>query len=105
MRIVLDECLPRQLAAELIGHEVVTVQKAGWAGLNNGKLLNRISGQYEAFLTIDKRLERQQRIPPDVAVITIRARSNRIQDLKPFVPEILRALKDAVPGRSTLVGS
>ena len=105
MRIVLDECLPRQLADELPGHSVVTVQKAGWAGLKNGALLKNISGQYEIFLTIDKRLERQQELPIDVAVITIRARSNRIEDLKPLVPAILRALKDAVPGRSALVGS
>jgi hypothetical protein len=104
VHILLDECLPRQLASELSGHTVVTVQKAGWAGLKNGKLLKNISGKYEVFLTIDKRLERQQQIPTDVAVITVRARSNRIQELKPLVPEILSALKSAVPGKSTRVG-
>jgi len=104
VRILLDECLPRQLAGELPQHTVVTVQRAGWAGLKNGRLLKKASGNYEVFLTIDKRLEREQNIPDDVVVITIRARSNRIQDLRPLVPEILEALKHAVPGKSTFVG-
>lgn len=104
MRILLDECLPRQLARELTGHEVVTVQKAGWAGFKNGKLLAKISGRFEGFITIDKRIERDQKIPADVAVITVRARSNRIQDLRPLVPELLKAVKESKPGRSTPVG-
>ena len=103
MHILLDECLPRQLAAELAEHKVATVQESGWAGLNNGKLLKKVSGKYEIFLTIDKRLEHEQKIPADVAVITVRARSNRIQDLKPLVPEILQVVKKAKAGQSTPV--
>ena len=104
MRIILDECLPRQLAGELTGHEVITVQKAGWAGLKNGKLLTNISGRFEVFITIDKRLEREQKIPADVAVITVRARSNRLQDLLPIVSELRSAVKDSKAGQSTPVG-
>jgi hypothetical protein len=81
VRILLDECLPSQLVEELTEHTVDTVQKAGWAGLKNGKLLERVSGKYEVLLTIDKRIGHEQKIPVDVAVITDRARSNRIQDL------------------------
>ena len=81
MRILLDECLPRQLVAELREHTVDTAQKSGWAGLKNGKLLEKASGKYEILLTIDKRIGHEQKIPGDVAVVTVRARSNRIQDL------------------------
>jgi len=104
VRIILDECLPRQLAGELTGHEVITVQKAGWAGLKNGKLLTKISGRFEVFITIDKRLEREQKIPADVAVVTVRARSIRIQDLRPLASELRRAVKESKPGQSTPVG-
>ena len=104
MRILLDECLPRQLIAELGEHTVDTVQKSGWAGLKNGKLLEKVSGKYEILLTIDKRIGHEQKIPGDVAVVTVRARSNRIQDLKPLVPEILQALKEAKAGKVTSVG-
>ncbi len=105
VRILLDECLPRQLVAELPEHTVDTVQKSGWAGLKNGKLLEKVSGKYEVLLTIDKRMGREHKIPHDVAVITIRARSNRIQDLKPLVPEILQALKEARVGNAISVGA
>ena len=104
MRILLDECLPRQLVAGLSEHTVDTVQKSGWAGLKNGKLLAKLSGKYEILLTIDKRIGHEQKLPGDVAVITVRARSNRIQDLKPLVPEILQALKEAKAGTVTSVG-
>ena len=104
MRILLDECLLRQLAGELHEQVVVTVQKAGWAGLRNGELLKNISGQFAVFLTIDKRIQHEQKIPLDVAVVTIRARSNRIQDLRPLVPELRRAIKESKIGKSTPVG-
>ena len=104
MRILLDECLPRELTAELIGHEVRTVPQEGWAGLKNGRLLKAISGRFEVFITIDKRIEQDHKIPDNVAVVTVRARSNRIQDLLPFVPDILKAATETRPGHSTRVG-
>lgn len=104
MRILLDECLPRELAVELVGHEVSTVQQAGWGGLKNGQLLEKASGRFEVLLTIDQQIERQQNIPADLAVITVRARSNRIQDIRPLVPALLQAVKEAKPGKSTVVG-
>jgi hypothetical protein len=41
MRILLDESLPVELADELHGHDVVSVQILGWAGIKNGELLTR----------------------------------------------------------------
>lgn len=104
MRILLDECLPRELAAELAGHDISTIQQVGWDGVTNGRLLKKASGRFDVLITIDQQLERQQHIPVDIAVITVRARSNRIQDLRPLVPALLQALKEAKPGKSTAVG-
>ena len=55
MRILLDECLPKDLARELPGHDVTTVPQAGWASISNGKLLRLIadSGKFDLFLTVD----------------------------------------------------
>ncbi len=39
MHVLLDEQLPRQLAREIGGHDVSTVQQRGWAGLQNGALI------------------------------------------------------------------
>ncbi len=60
MRVLLDECLPRRLGGLLVGHEVATVPQAGWAGLANGRLLARIAGNNEAFVTVDQNLPAQQ---------------------------------------------
>jgi len=51
MRILLDECLPKDLARELPGHAVTTVPQAGWASISNGKLLRLIavSGKFDVF--------------------------------------------------------
>lgn len=39
MRILLDESVPGRLGALLVGHETSSVQRRGWAGIRNGKLL------------------------------------------------------------------
>ena len=104
MRILLHECLPRELLGELVGQEVATVQQLDWHGLKNGELLKKAAGQFEVFLTIDQLLIRQQTIPPNLGVVTIRARSNRIQDLLPLIPELLRTLNEAKPGKAVSIG-
>ena len=72
MRILLDECLPHELVDELVGHEVRTVQEQGWSGVENGELLRRAAGSFAAFLTVDKYIERTQKLPGNLAVVTIR---------------------------------
>lgn len=101
---MLDECLPQELAEELPGHDVRTVQQQGWRGIENGELLRHAAGSFDAFLTVDKRIETNEQIPDDLAVVTIRVRSNRIQSLRPLVPEILKALSTVKPGTSVRVG-
>ena len=39
MRLLIDECLPRQLKGWLGMSEAVTVQEQGWANVKNGKRL------------------------------------------------------------------
>jgi len=93
VRILLNECLPHELVDELVGHEVRTVQEQGWSGVENGELLRRAAGSFAAVLTVDKYIERTQKLPGTLAVVTIRARSNRIQSLRPLLPEILTVLE------------
>ena len=60
MRILLDESLPKDLARLIVGHEVTTVQAAGWSSVKNGKLLALAASQFDAFITADRKLEFQQ---------------------------------------------
>jgi predicted nuclease of predicted toxin-antitoxin system len=101
MRILLDECLPKDLVGEIPGHAVTTVQQAGWASITNGKLLRLIasSGKFDVFLTVDKNLPQQQKIKGlPFAVIVLRTKSNRLPDVIPFVSELLRRLPGFQPG-------
>lgn len=62
MRILLDEDLPRRLGRYLIGHDAETVQRSGWAGVKNGRLLALAAARFEVFLTMDQNLEFQQNL-------------------------------------------
>lgn len=106
MRILLDESLPRKLASELTGHESQTVQKRGWSGLKNGALLKAAAAEFQVLLTGDKNLEFQQNpaaLP--IAVIVLVAVNNRIETLRPLIPDVLEVLKTIRPGQLVRVGA
>jgi PIN like domain len=106
VRFLLDENLPHDLAILLTGHDVSTVQGIGWAGVKNGELLRRASGRVDAFLTMDRKLERQQNLTDlTFGVVIIAAKSNRIQDLQPLIAEILAALGRVAVGTIQHVGA
>ncbi len=69
MTVILDECLPRRLKHDLVGHQVQTVPEAGLAGTKNGKLMAAIEGLCDCFLTIDAGIPYQQRLSasPDIS--------------------------------------
>jgi hypothetical protein len=106
MRVILDECLPRKLGLELVGHIVTTVPQAGWAGILNGRLLGLIGGIFDAFVTVDKNLPAQQKTGVlSFGVIVLRAPSNRLKDLRPLIPAVLSALTTLKPGQMAIVAA
>ncbi len=106
MRVLLDENLPRKLAGHLVGHACRTVVECGWAGKKNGELLGLAEPQFDVLLTLDKNLPYQQNLETKgIAVLIVRARSNRIQDLLPVLPECFAALESIQPGQVVRVGS
>jgi hypothetical protein len=55
---------------------------------------------YTVLLTVDQGIPHQQNVRGrQSAVIVLRARSNRLPDLTPFVGAILNALKSIQPGQ------
>jgi hypothetical protein len=61
LKTILDEGVPELLRAHLIGHDVSAVKDRGWCGIKNGRLLDLIGeGRFEAFVTADKRMQREQ---------------------------------------------
>ena len=104
MRVLLDECVDRRLAREIAGHEVITVPDAGWASTKNGELLGLAQKKFDVFVTVDRNLSFQQRLTTfSIAVVILRARTNRLIDLRPLIPKLLEALPRAKPGEVTWV--
>lgn len=96
MKILLDECIDRRFAKVLKGHSVLTVPQAGWAGIKNGELLARTEKLFDVFITVDRNLSFQQHLPQfKIKVIVLRSNANRLSDLEPLVPEILKALRNS----------
>ena len=88
-RVLLDECVDQRLAGDIRGHDVVTVPSAGWAALTNGELLTRAQREFDAFVTVDRNLPFQQELSRfSISVIVLRARSNRVGDLRALIPQL-----------------
>ncbi len=89
MRLLLDECVPKRLKHELLGHEVQTVQDMGWAGITNGALLKLANGRFDALLTVDQGIEHQQNLSGlKISVVVMLAASNDVDDLRPLLPGV-----------------
>ena len=54
MKLLLDECVVRDLKRDLVGHEVSTVVEAGFGGLENGELLRAAAAEYDVLITVDR---------------------------------------------------
>ena len=78
MKVLLDECVDRRVAEP----------------------------HFDVFLTVDRNLSFQQPVPNfNIALLIVRARSNRLHDFLPLVPELLEALPATKRGQVTFIGS
>jgi predicted nuclease of predicted toxin-antitoxin system len=105
VNILLDECVPARFARSLVGHSVTTVQKRGWAGIKNGELLALAEKEFDTFITVDRKLASQQDLTKfRIAVFLIRARTNRLEDIRALAGEVLEKLSRAAVGELTTIG-
>lgn len=107
MRVLLDECVPRPFSKLLSNHEVLTVERIGAKGLDNGALLACLQRQgIDVLLTVDQNLPYQQSLQnARVAVIVLRAPTNRLEDLAPLADRVLLTLSKVRPGEFVVVSN
>jgi predicted nuclease of predicted toxin-antitoxin system len=108
MRVLIDECAPKALKAALVasGYDCTTVQEAGWSGKENGELLALADASFDVVVTIDRNLRYQQNLTGrKIALLIVRARSNRLVDLQPHFPACIEALHTIQPGTVVEVGT
>jgi hypothetical protein len=104
MKVLLDECVTRYLKRDFAGHEVFTVEEAGFKGLKNGRLLQAASGQYDALVTVDQNIQYQQNLENLViAIIVLKAKRSTYPMLKPLMPQVLERLEKIKPGEMIVV--
>ena len=106
MRILLDENLNWRLEQFLPGHEVKSVPRLGWAGLKNGKLLARAAENFDVLVTMDGSMASQQNLSKiKIAIVALRAKSNRLEDTSPLMPKIRALLPTLKPGKVVKVSA
>lgn len=63
MLLLLDECVPRPLKRDLVGHDARHVADMGWSAKRNGDLLRlMVAEHFKSLLTVDQNLEFQQNL-------------------------------------------
>ena len=84
-----------------------SVPLIGWAGLKNGALLTEAEKHFDVLLTMDSNMVHQQNLALfRIAVIALKARSNRLADTRPLMPKVLVPTGIGVsPGRTPTMES
>jgi hypothetical protein len=98
VKVLLDENLDHSLRKYLSGHDVVTVNFMGWAGLKNGDLL-RVAEEngIEVLLTGDRTLNLEQNLAGRrLAVVALSA--IQLPIIKKNLSTIIAAIDNVVPG-------
>lgn len=107
MKVLLDENIDKKLKALLSERDIEcdTVKDFGHRGAKNGELLAFAEGIYDVFVTMDKSIRKQQNLAGRrIALLLIRARSNRVKDVIPYLREIKDNIRNIKPGEFREVG-
>ena len=106
MRILIDECLDWRLGRALTGHDCLSVQKMGWSGVKNGRLLALAQEEFDVFLTADRNLSFQQNTTRfQIAVVVLVAGSTQLNRTLPLMTQVLALLPGLTPGQIAIVSS
>ena len=103
-RVLLDECVPRQLRQELSGFEIRTVQQMGWAGVKNGALIDLAAPDFECIFTVDHDFGTTYVGAPSVGIVILAVGSTDPVKLRPHMPAVADALRTVQRGQVWRVG-
>ena len=100
MRVLIDECLPRQLKGWLAqSHSAETVQEIGWANVKNGELLRLANDAgFDVLVTADKNIHFQQNFT-GLRLCALVIPSNRKIRVQKSVFALLQSLCKLTPGQ------
>ena len=104
-RLLVDECVPRQLLRHLAAHDPHTAQQQGWGGIKNGKLLECAVGEFDVLFTVDRDFAGlRDRVPHEIGVVILQAASTDFDALLPHMAAVNSAIVRVRPGEVLRVG-
>ena len=106
MRVLIDECLPRQLKQWLASAKpdwtIQTVQGAGWASMKNGVLLREANDKFDVLVTADKNMHHQQNfIGLEISVLVFP--TNRAKLVQSGVGALTQSIQNIQAGQKTIM--
>lgn len=103
MKVLFDECVPVQVRAALVGHDVASIDRLGWKGRENGDLLDAAEkAGFEVLLIADKNLRYQQNLATRTIAI-VGLWTNHRPTLERHFPHIACAVARATPSAYIIV--
>lgn len=106
MRVLVDECLPRQLRQWLFAARsdwtIRTVQESGWAAMKNGILLRAANGIFDVLVTADRNIHHQQNFT-DLTISVLVFPTNRAMLVQGGVPALVQSLPRVRPGEKAVM--
>jgi hypothetical protein len=78
----------------------------GWSGKKNGELLGLAENEFDALITVDTNLRYQQNLTGrKIAIVLLRATSNRLSHLKLYFEACAQALSTIKSGDFIEIGN
>jgi hypothetical protein len=103
VRVFLDECIDWRLERDIVG------QDCSADGLDDNperSIADLASQHFDVFVTLDRNLSFQQNLDSfPIAVLVLGAKTSRLTDLKPLIPNLLLATESAQAGAAKFIGA
>ena len=97
MKILFDQGTPAPLRGALPAHEVTTAYEMGWGELENGALLDAVTGAFDVFITTDQSLPFQQNLKGRTFAILVLPTTSWPR-LQSHLGQIAAAVEELRPG-------
>ncbi|HVO96490.1 MAG TPA: hypothetical protein VMT15_00400 [Bryobacteraceae bacterium] len=89
-----------RLKLALAGHAVKTVPETGWRSSKDGPLLRFAEKNFDVFVTIDQKMEREQDLRQfAIGFVVARVKSNRLEDFALILSDMRAVIAKVRPGQ------
>ena len=105
VKLSIDGCIDERLRLSFSDHDCSSARFAGFAGLKNGSLLAAAEAAgFEVLITVDQNIPNQQNLTERrLSILVLRAKTNRLRDLKELVALAKEALKSIGQGNVVVI--